>query len=143
MKTNRQYLTVKDREGGQRGLFLNTKGFNKDDIIFVLDCNNISSRRTRTSIQIHPEDLHCEDEQGAYMNHSSTPSCRIEGYVVLANYPILPGEELTFDYTTTESLISHGFLDKQTNKWIGEKNSPANLGYGLFTNKVRDKFKNK
>src|SRR4051794_25507389 len=42
-----------------------------------------------------------DPEPAAVINHSCAPNCRLEGAVVLiADRPIAPGEELTFDYAT-------------------------------------------
>ncbi len=45
-----------------------------------------------------------EIEPVDYMNHSCDPNCGVKGsVVVVARRPIAPGEELTFDYGTTDT----------------------------------------
>ncbi|MBI2917064.1 MAG: SET domain-containing protein-lysine N-methyltransferase [Chloroflexi bacterium] len=50
----------------------------------------------RTAAEMEPVD---------YMNHSCEPSCGVKGQIiVLARRDIAPGEELTFDYATTDTI---------------------------------------
>lgn len=44
-----------------------------------------------------------------FMNHSCDPSARIVSREVLALRPILPGDEITFDYDTTEMEMAEPF----------------------------------
>lgn len=44
-----------------------------------------------------------------FMNHSCEPSVRIVGREVRALRPILPGDEITFDYDTTEFEMAEPF----------------------------------
>ena len=46
-----------------------------------------------------------EIEPVDYMNHSCEPNCGVFGSVaVVARRPVQPGEELTFDYGTTDTV---------------------------------------
>ncbi|MBI2866443.1 MAG: SET domain-containing protein [Chloroflexi bacterium] len=48
-----------------------------------------------------PEEVEAVD----YMNHSCEPTCGVKGNViVVARQDIAPGEELTFDYATTDTI---------------------------------------
>jgi hypothetical protein len=95
---------------GQKGLIA-IDNIPKHSIIFSYK-NTVSHERTRTSIQVSA-DSHIEaGEYGIYVNHSCLPNTTIWtqtrengvfGHVVLiALRDILKGEEISFDYATTE-----------------------------------------
>lgn len=44
-----------------------------------------------------------------FLNHSCDPNARVEGTRLLAARPILAGEEITFDYNTTEARMAVPF----------------------------------
>lgn len=87
----------------------------KNTIIFLYRAH-VTDRRTRTSIQVAP-DKHIEPgDFGAFANHSCSPNTQI-----IANYdtktdcaevlmitiePVAKGDELTFDYATTETDVT-------------------------------------
>lgn len=87
----------------------------KHSIIFLYQ-DSATEKRTRTSIQV-AIDKHIEPgDFGAFANHSCEPNCQI-----IANYDettnvatvlmltivdVQVGEELTFDYATTESEVT-------------------------------------
>jgi hypothetical protein len=77
--------------------------------------------RTKYSIELNRlgNTVHIEDPFFMYCNHSFTPNCAITPIgVVYALRLIEEGEELTFDYRTTESEISHPFIDFETNQKV-------------------------
>lgn len=87
----------------------------KDSIIFSFK-NKVSCARTRTSIQVG-NDVHIEaGDFGAYTNHSCEPNSfmwtclRNEGkeahVVLVAMRSIEIGEEIAFDYATTETSLT-------------------------------------
>lgn len=93
----------------------------KHTIIFLYE-DTATDQRTRTSIQV-AVDKHIEPgDFGAFANHSCEPNTQI-----IANYdeernvaqilmlsikPIRKGEEITFDYATTETTVTSGLLNK-------------------------------
>jgi len=73
---------------------------------------------TRTSVQIG--DKHIEDDIISYVNHSCTPSVRVEDmsyndwnmfgtHALISTRVIVEGEEVTFDYNSTENNIVYPF----------------------------------
>jgi hypothetical protein len=56
-------------------------------------------------IQIGPTDWLYPDKEsfGWYLNHSCEPNCGLKGSFVVAMRSILPGEEITIDYSTTNT----------------------------------------
>lgn len=64
---------------------------------------------TKTSIQIGNE--HCEDHVGRFINHSCSPTVRIDNNpYIWAVKDILPGMPLTFNYFENEDNISTPFV---------------------------------
>mgnify|MGYP000035256919 CR=1 FL=1 len=100
---------------------------NKNDIIYSFHLNFVSEP-TRTSIQF--EDRHFEDDIGKYLNHHCNPNAKIDSakrllkaggdrkIVLRAINTITKDEEITFDYNSTESLVSHPFYCRCHNKLI-------------------------
>lgn len=76
-----------------------------------------STTPTRFSLQVGPS-LHIEPAADApldgtyawrFMNHSCDPNCEIRGRDVVALRPIAEGEEITYDYATTEEEMAEPF----------------------------------
>lgn len=44
-----------------------------------------------------------------FVNHSCRPNAAVRGQALVATRDIAPGEEITFDYTTTESELAEPF----------------------------------
>lgn len=75
---------------------------------------------TRYSIQLD-DGTHVECEEGLdeqtlrerypwrFLNHSCEPNARIAGRTLVAQLSIAEGEEITFDYTTTEAQMAEPF----------------------------------
>ena len=115
-------MTVKilNINSGERGLFAR-ESFNKGDIVTMLEGNTLPTA-TRTSIQIG-QNKHLESWEGGHMNHHCNPNCRIIlgswqditlklngiGIKVQAIQDIKDGDELTFDYETTEQTLANPF----------------------------------
>lgn len=80
----------------------------------------LQSHPTRYSIQLGPS-MHIEasgEPSSAemrlrhpwrFLNHSCEPNARVQGHSLLARRPIRAGEQVTFDYTTTEVLMAEPF----------------------------------
>jgi hypothetical protein len=63
--------------------------------------------------------LHIQDPLFSYANHSFTPNIMIDGLNVICIKDIEPGDEIVFNYHTTEDDISKAFFDEDTQMWIG------------------------
>jgi SET domain-containing protein len=104
-------IEVKEIKENAKGLFAK-QNIEKGSLIIVLKGKTFSNP-TRTSIQIQDKH-HIEDLVGGYMNHHCDPSAEIiiknaVYALVVAKRYVADGEEITFDYETTESELSHPF----------------------------------
>jgi hypothetical protein len=113
-------LIVKRIKKGMHGLFAD-EPINKGNIILILKGTSLPIS-TKTSIRIRSKNI--EHYEGGYMNHHCNPSAKIividdclEG-IVVAERDILEGEEVTFDYNTTEPILSHPFQCDCHGRWI-------------------------
>ena len=118
---------VKQIEKGHLGLFA-TKDIREGAIILYLTKDStFLSYPTRTSIQV--EDRHLEHYEGGCTNHHCNPSANIliipdvEPAIVVANTTIFKGEEITFDYETTEEVMAEPFKCECHGKLIEGWNS--------------------
>ena len=111
---------------GMRGLFAN-RTFDKGEIILLLK-GNYFNKPTRTSIQVG-NNKHVENYEGGLINHHCNPSANIliipdvEPAIVVANTTIFKGEEITFDYETTEEVMAEPFKCECHGKLIEGWNS--------------------
>ena len=67
---------------------------------------------TRLTIEVEPgKHLFTEDSPGSFVNHACIPNCRFdrERMAFVAAKPIASGEEITFNYLTTESELASPF----------------------------------
>jgi SET domain-containing protein len=88
-----------------------TTTINKDDVIYQF-VGTFIKNPTRTSIQVGKKQ-HVEDALGRYINHSCTPNIKIvkEDKIIklIAIKDIQEGQEITFDYNSTEWKLFHPF----------------------------------
>ena len=84
-----------------------TKNHKKGDIIFTLT-GKIYTEPIRETIYIG-NGQHIYDEYGIFMNHSFTPTTRIDGVNVYALEDVQPGTELSFDYNESEITMAAPF----------------------------------
>jgi len=116
-------VEIREIRGNMKGLFAE-QPIEKWKIILMLRGKELS-KPTRTSIQI--QDKHIEDAKGGYINHHCQPSAYVEILpdfvgadpvsqclttlvaIVVANKDIEKGEEITFDYETTETKLREPF----------------------------------
>ncbi len=111
-------------ESPSKGLF--AKEFiHKGNLILVLKGNHFSEP-SRTSIRVRDKNI--ENYEGGFLNHHCEPNAKIleiddvdEG-VVVAECDIFEGEEITFDYETTEPELSCPFQCECHGRWIRGKN---------------------
>ena len=119
-------LEIRLIKQGMRGLFAN-RTFNKGEIILLLK-GNYFNKPTRTSIQVG-NNKHVENYEGGLINHHCNPSANIvvipevEPALVVANKTIFKGEEITFDYETTEEVMAEPFKCECHGKLIEGWNS--------------------
>lgn len=84
----------------------------KGMLVRVLNGNNVP-KPTQTSIQWgQHHKRHCEDHIGRYINHSCSPTLRVDGALpyLWAVKDILPNMPLTFNYMENEDNISTPFV---------------------------------
>ena len=91
--------------------------FAAGDTILVLE-GLLSDIPSRYSVQVGP-DLHVQPAPGIpedsvraawrFLNHSCSPNAAFHGPVLVALAPIAAGEEITFDYNTTEATMAEPF----------------------------------
>lgn len=106
---------------GQNGVYAKQK-FNIGDIILCLS-GKILSHPTRTSIQIDYEN-HIEDDVGHYVNHNCNPTCKVDGYNIVAIKEIEESDEVTYDYSQNEDRLASPFMCSCCNRLIsGKKNN--------------------
>ena len=106
-------------ENNNKGLFAD-QAYDNGSIVLFLSGNYISEP-TRTSIQVGGQ--HLESIEGGYINHHCDPNTKIvvpnfTMPFVSATKNIEIGEELTFNYETTEAELAHPFKCDCHGKWI-------------------------
>ncbi len=99
---------------GQRALVA-LEDLPANSVIFVYT-NDISAKRTRTSIQIGIDEHLEAGEFGSFTNHSCRPNAIVRGFVhytteigtagLICITPITKGQEINFDYATTETDLT-------------------------------------
>lgn len=102
-----------------KGVFT-TRHYGKNEIILELK-GAILEFPTRTSIQIGI-DQHIEDPVGSFINHSFNPTAKIEKGRVVALTSLSKGQEVTFNYNSTEDKLAEPFKCKFTGEWVKGKN---------------------
>ena len=131
---------VKEIKRDVKGLFAG-EAIERWNIILTLRGKELS-KPTRTSIQV--QDKHIEDPRGGYINHHCEPNAYIEILpdfvgadpgsqnattlvaIVVAKKDIGKGEEITFDYETTETELREPFRCDCHGRWIsGNKKKMA------------------
>lgn len=92
--------------------------------VLLIDGNE-TTKRSRYTIQISSEKHILPDEKaGKYINHSCSPNLKKEeGLVFVACRDIVKGDEVTFDYETTEKEIAETFTCL-----CGSENCRGNIG---------------
>lgn len=100
------------------GLFA-TRPIGRGETLLRIE-GRIQPQPTRYSIQLDAG-AHVECEDGLdehtlrerypwrFLNHSCAPNARIAGRTLVAQLAIAEGEEITFDYTTTEAEMAEPF----------------------------------
>ena len=112
-----------------RGLFTK-KEYSNEEIVLYLEGNYLPYP-TKTSIQIE-HDKHIESWEGGHINHHCYPNTEIKIHkvigptklvaLVVAKRDIEIGEEITFDYETTEFELAEPFACNCHGRWIRGKN---------------------
>jgi len=123
---NNANVEIKEIKKGAKGLFA-SQPIEKGKIILVLQGEKFS-KPSRTSIQIGNK--HIEDPEGGYINHHCDPTAEIKinssfvGFnLVTAKKDIKKGDEITFDYETTEEVMVAPFKCECHGKLIEGWNS--------------------
>lgn len=104
-------LYVSESRNRNKGVFTTTE-IAAGDLILVLK-GVICEYPDKYTIQLG-RDIHLSAKSGIqdFINHSCSPNCAIDNRkrILYAIKPISSGEELTFDYCTTEKLCAVPFL---------------------------------
>ena len=104
-------------QNGMHGVFV-SEPCTAGTIMTVLSTDKISDKPTKTSIHVGNE-MHVEDPIGIYINHACTPTCRIKGTTVVSLMDLHAGDEVTFDYNSSEASISSPFVCRCCKSLIG------------------------
>lgn len=92
----------------------------KGEVVYEFE-GAVSSIQTTTSIQVSKNE-HVEDSLMRYFNHSCDPNMEFvigeEKFQLVAIKDIGDGDEVTFDYRTTEELLHHPFKCRCCDKLI-------------------------
>lgn len=108
-----------ERVGG-KALFTQ-QPFLEGDLVHILS-GKVTDKPTKYSIEIG-RDQHIMDDFGQFMNHSSSPTTKIIGTMVIAVKDIKEYEEINFDYNVSETKCVAPFIDLESgNNIVG--NSP-------------------
>lgn len=92
---------------GENGLFA-SRVFEKDEIVHILRGQELNFP-TRESVHVG-DNVHIVDPDASFMNHSFEPSVTIDGRRVVALRRIQIGEEITFNYNSTELFMACPFV---------------------------------
>lgn len=132
-----------DTSNAHRCLRAGTR-FEKGDVILVLE-GLLSDVPSRYSVQVGAE-LHVQPAPGIpedsvraawrYLNHSCRPNGAFRGPVLSAIEAIEPGDEITFDYNTTEGSMAEPFVCR-----CGHCNGRTIAGYAALAKGERQRIK--
>ena len=128
------HIKIEETEKGK--FTVSKKAFAKNDLIFYLE-GGVQDFPTQYTIQIGPV-WHLLPKVGMFLNHSCEPN----GYIDVKNAAfralrdINEGEELTFNYNTTEYDISKPF-----ECWCGKENCYKEVkGFKYLTIEQKDQI---
>ena len=121
----RETHIIKETGNKEKGLY-SIKKYGSGNIVLVLEGNYLPYP-TRTSIQVG--DRHLESWEGGHVNHHCLPNTKVvveQGEFNLMHYlvaikNIQIGEQITFDYESTETEMSEPFKCNCHGKWIRGK----------------------
>lgn len=104
---NSNNIEINESENGF--LTLSTKDFLKEELIISIKGAE-TLVRDKFTIQVEPE-IHISPLKfsGKYINHSCAPNTRVSNRKFIALRDISIGEEITFDYNSTEDEIAEAF----------------------------------
>ncbi len=128
----REKHIIKETGNKGKGLYSRQK-YSSGNIVLALE-GNYFPNPTRTSIQLTNE-KHVESWEGGHVNHHCLPNTKVVveqgelfsiGYLV-AIQDIEIGEQITFDYETTETEMAEPFKCSCHGRWIRGKDYQSNL----------------
>ncbi len=105
---------VKENKEQISGLF-STKNYKSSELIHSVT-GEVHKEPSKYTIEI--EGQHIFDKNIIYMNHSCMPNTKVVKEKIFAITEINTGDELCFDYHTTESLITSPFVCNDCGKMI-------------------------
>lgn len=103
------HYAIIERDVG-RGIIA-TVPLNRGEVVFAL-VGRETAERSRYTIQLSDTvHLHPDSRDWGLVNHSCAPNCAIDvsARTLITLRPIAAGEELTFDYLTTETVLADPF----------------------------------
>ena len=111
-------MNIVDKSDGTRSLYSN-KEYNINEKIHLLT-GTVYDKPSRTTIEIGIN-THIDDEYGIFMNHSFSPSCKIQDGYIIALRNINSNDELTFNYNDSETSMACPFVDNETKQNVSGK----------------------
>ena len=95
-------------KGSEKGLFA-TSDISAGEVLIKFEGVELD-HATRTSLQISRwKHLEGPGEIDDYLNHSCSPNCYVKDRELIASVDIVSGDEVTFDYDTTDYDMKDGF----------------------------------
>lgn len=85
-----------------------TEPVSAGEVVLRMSSLDIREVSTRTSIRVGPRQ-HVEDPVGAFINHSCSPTCKVDGLEIIALSNLPAGAEITFDYSANEGSLASPF----------------------------------
>ena len=95
-----------NKELNAKGLYAAQK-YSQGETIFTLT-GKIYDHPTRETIYVG-NNTHIHDENGAFINHSFSPSMYVRLYELVAKVDLEVGDEITFDYNSSELSMANPF----------------------------------
>jgi len=97
------------KKGVEKGVYA-LKEFNKGDIVIIGHNIESSNMQTKYTVQVDVDKHILIKEPFLYVNHSCDPNTgivpnEVSGYNLEAIKPIKGGEEITYDYATSDWII--------------------------------------
>ena len=95
-----------NKELNAKGLYA-TRAYAKEETIHTLT-GKVFDHPTRESIYVG-NNTHIHDKDGAFINHSFNPSMYVRLRELVAKVDIAEGDEITFDYNSSELSMATPF----------------------------------
>ena len=104
------------QSGKMLGLF-SSSFYDKGDVVLKIS-GPLLDHPEQTSIQIGPNKHVDVDAPAKFINHSCKPNTKIDGEQIVAIQKIHPGEEIFFDYQSSEYELAASFICRECGQWV-------------------------